>query len=82
MGFRMGLWLFTTIALIAAMYFWHKKRSEIPEQAGSSEAFSNLTLYFDPFKGEGHLFVGGTLVMASFSLFMYEFSKIIVNLFV
>ncbi|MBF0288518.1 MAG: hypothetical protein HQM14_11935 [SAR324 cluster bacterium] len=62
------------------MFFWHKKKSQKSEQVGTAEEFSNITLYFDPFKGEGHLFVGGTLVIICFSLFSLELAKIIVNI--
>ena len=82
MEIRMGLWLLVSVVIGATMFLWHKKRSEKAEQVGSSDDFSNLTLYFDPFKGEGHLFIGGTLVIASFSLFVYELSKILVSIFV
>lgn len=81
MELRMGLWLLATIAMALAMFFWHKRRVDATEQVGSAEEFSNLVLYFDPFKGEGHIFMGGTLVIVFFSLFMYEFAQIFMSFF-
>ncbi len=76
----MTMWLLASMALGAAMFFWHRKKSEKSEQVGASEEFSNITLYFDPIKGEGHLFLGGTLVIICFSLFSFELAKIIVEI--
>ncbi len=80
MGFSMAMWLLASMALGTIMYFWNKKKSEKAEQLGASEEFSNFTLYFDPIHGEGHLFVGGTLVIVTFSLFCHELAKIITNI--
>ena len=80
MELRMGLWLFVSIALGASIYFWHRRKMGATEQVGSNEDYSSLTLYFDPIKGEGHLFIGGTLVIIAFSLFNYELAQMIVSL--
>ena len=80
MELRMGLWLLASIALGAGIYFWHKRKMGATEQVGLSEDYSSLTLYFDPIKGEGHLFIGGTLVIITFSLFNYELAKMIATL--
>ena len=82
MEIRMGLWFLASLLTAIAMFFWHKMRANVDDEMGSAEEFSNFVLYFDPFKGEGHLFVGGTLVVLFFSLFMYEFAQILVSFFV
>ena len=80
MEFRMGMWLLATLGIGTLMFFWHKRKSEKSEQVGSSDHYSNITLYFDPINGEGHLFIGGAMVIVSFSLFCYELAKMIVSL--
>lgn len=77
----MGLWLLAAIAMGLAMFFWHKRRVDTTENAGTAEEFSNLVLYFDPLKGEGHIFMGGALMIVFFSLFMYEFAQIFLGFF-
>ena len=79
MELRMGLWLLTSMGLGAIMFLWHKRKTGQSEQVGTSDSYSNITLYFDPINGEGHLFIGGTLIIISFSLFVYELSQIIVG---
>ena len=80
MELRIGLWLLASIALGVSIFFWHKRKMEATEQVGSNEDYSSLTLYFDPIRGEGHLFLGGTLVMITFSLFSYELAKLLIEL--
>ncbi|MBF0288994.1 MAG: hypothetical protein HQM14_14345 [SAR324 cluster bacterium] len=80
MGFSMTMWLLACMGLGTLMYFWNKKKSEKTEQVGTAEEFSNFTLYFDPIRGEGHLFVGGTLVIITFSLFCHELAKILTGI--
>ena len=79
MEFRMGMWFLTTVGIGFLMFIWHKRKAEKSEQVGSADHYSNITLYFDPINGEGHLFIGGTLVIGSFSLFCYELAKILVS---
>lgn len=73
----MAMWLLSSMGLAGAMFFWNKKKAEKTEQVGSADDFSNVTMFFDPIRGEGHLFVGGTLVIVFFSLFCYELAKIL-----
>ena len=80
MEFKMWLWLLSSIGLGAAILLWHKRKSALGEQIGPSDSYSNFTLYFDPINGEGHLFIGGTLVSITTSLFIYEFVKTVINL--
>ncbi|MBF0287121.1 MAG: hypothetical protein HQM14_04825 [SAR324 cluster bacterium] len=80
MGFSMWLYLLITIGLVASMYFWNQRKGEKTEKLGANEEFSNMTMYFNPTKGEGHLFIGGILVIITFSLFSFELAKIIVQI--
>jgi len=79
MEFRMGMWFLTTLGIGTLILLWHQRKSGESEQIGSSD-LSNTTMYFDPIKGEGHLFIGGTMVVLSFSQFCYQFAKTIVSL--
>lgn len=81
MGLKMAIWLLMSMALAASMYFWHQRKIGKSEQVGSAEEYSNVTLYFDPINGEGHLFLGGTAVIITFSLFSYELAKILGDIF-
>lgn len=77
MGFSMGMWLLASMGLAVSMFFWNKKKSERAEKVGTVDDFSNLTMFFDPIRGEGHLFVGGSLVIIFFSMFCFELAKIL-----
>ncbi len=80
MEFKMWLWLLSSIGLGAVIFLWHRRKAEQSENIGPSDSYSNFTLYFDPINGEGHLFIGGAIVSITFSLFMYEFVKTVINL--
>ncbi len=77
MGLEMALWLLSAMGIVAAMIFWNRRKGGRAEQVGSSEDFSNVTMYFDPIHGEGHLFIGGIMVIVLVALFFYEFAKIL-----
>ncbi len=81
MGFYMAVWLVSCFVLGTVIYFWHKRKTATSEQVGAVDEYSNMVLYFDPIRGEGHLFVGGTLVIIFFSLFCHELAKILVAIF-
>ncbi len=77
MGFEMGMWLLASLGTLAGMVGWHKRKMRGQEQVGANQDYSNMTMYFNPVHGEGHLFMGGILVIIFFSLFCYEFARII-----
>ena len=81
MGFQMSVWFLLSLALGTVIVLWNRKKSEISDQKGAQKTFSNMVIYFDPIKGEGHLFVGGIVVIIFVSMFFYEFAKILRGIF-
>ena len=79
MELRIRLWLLATLGMVLLLIFWHRRKAEKSEQVGSPDNFSNITLYFNPIHGEGHLFIGGMVVIITFSLFCYELAKALVQ---
>ena len=68
MSVELVMYFLMSMGVMTAMFFWHKKKSEKSEDMATSD-FSNVTMFFDPLKGEGHLFVGGIITLILFSLF-------------
>lgn len=70
----LGLYLLLSMGMVACMILWHRKKTEKGEDSASTD-FSNATMFFDPLRGEGHLFVGGIITLIFFSLFLLELAK-------
>ncbi|MGK5093860.1 hypothetical protein WDW89_17835 [Deltaproteobacteria bacterium TL4] len=70
--------LLSSIALMVGLYFFHQRKSSGDDKETD---FSNMTMFFDPFKGEGDIFVGGIIILILFSQFLLELSQTIRILF-
>ena len=79
MSGRMVMWLFLSMGLMVALYFYHQKKTE----GGDLDVeFSNFYMFFDPIKGEGDVFVGGILILLFFSFFLLELARTFRSLFI
>ncbi|MBF0236773.1 MAG: hypothetical protein HQM12_03645 [SAR324 cluster bacterium] len=74
------LWLLTTIGLSVGLFYFHQRKSE--RGSNLDVEFSNITMFFDPWKGEGDIFVGGILILLSFSKFLLELAQAIRMIFI
>ncbi len=81
MGFQMAVWFLLACGLGTVIVLWNRKKSELSDQTSSQKVSSNMVVYFDPIKGEGHLFVGGIVVIIFVSFFFYEFAQIMRSIF-
>jgi len=64
----MGIWLALAVMTILVMIIFRKKK---PAEE-NLEPPSNFVMFFNPFEGEGDLFIGGLLVLFFTSIFFLE----------
>ena len=68
----MWVWLILAIALMVVLLFYQSRKWD----GNDSLEFSNITMFFNPIKGEGDIFLGGILVLVFFSFFLFELAKV------
>lgn len=68
----MWIWLISSIALMVVLLFYQSRKWD----GNDSLEFSNITMFFNPVKGEGDIFLGGILVLVFFSFFLFELAKV------
>ena len=68
----MWVWLILAIVLMVVLLFYQSRKWD----GNDSLEFSNITMFFNPIKGEGDIFLGGILVLVFFSFFLFELAKV------